>query len=79
MCSQAVSDFPKEGWGPFPSRDIPSAFHFGRIFDYLVESAPQYAPDIVQESVHEMDSEDELELSVRPNRKSIITTKYSIY
>lgn len=68
--------FPTAGWGPFPSHDIPSSFNFGRIYDYLVESGPQYAPEFINETPQEMDSEDELdlELSVRPNRKLHLKT-----
>lgn len=70
ICSQAVAAFPTAGWGPFPSHDIPTSFNFGRIYDYLVESAPQYIPDFLNDTTaQDMDSEDELdlELSVRPN------------
>lgn len=69
LCCQAVCDFPTKGWGPFPSQNSPNTFHFGRIYDYLVESAPQYAPEFLHDTVQEMDSEDELELSVGPNSK----------
>lgn len=65
----AVVSFPSNGWQPFPSNNIPTTFNFGRIYDYLVESAPQYRPEFLNDHPQEMDSEDELELSVGPNCK----------
>ncbi|XP_034239125.1 uncharacterized protein LOC117644048 [Thrips palmi] len=33
--------FPPTGWEVFPSRDMPSNFNFGSVFNYIVETMPQ--------------------------------------
>ncbi|KAK3931102.1 Alkaline nuclease, partial [Frankliniella fusca] len=34
--------FPSRNWDTFPSRDIPLSFNFGQIYNYLVETMPEY-------------------------------------
>lgn len=38
--SQQIVEFPRRGWKPFPSVEIPCMFNYGNIYFYLVESMP---------------------------------------
>ncbi|KAE8748062.1 hypothetical protein FOCC_FOCC005257 [Frankliniella occidentalis] len=53
--------FPSQNWDTFPSRDIPLSFNFGQIYNYLVETMPEYHelgdPSAISESSGEDDDD----------------------
>ena len=51
-------DIPVEGWGNFPTTDIPGMFNYGHVYQYLIESVAQFGQTGLSQNASS-DSEDD--------------------
>ena len=52
-------DIPVEGWGNFPTTDIPGMFNYGHVYQYLIESVAQFGQTGLGSQNASSDSEDD--------------------
>ena len=51
-------DIPVEGWGNFPSKDIPGMFNYGHVYQYLIESVAQFGQAGLSQNASSEDEDD---------------------